>query len=193
MPVDVRITNNAFGQLTVGISPTDTTITVGAGEGARFPTLTGSEYFYATLADQSNLLEIVKVTARSTNTFTVLRGQDNTTAKSYNAGDRIELRPNAALFEDLIVQSRTADVITYDNTASGLTATDVQAAIDEVAADSGGGATGGGDDQVFFENDQVVTASYTITAGKNASTTGPMEIDDGVVVTVPDGSRWVIL
>ena len=132
MPVDVKITNNAFGQLTVGISPTDTTITVGAGEGARFPTLTGSEYFYATLADQSNLLEIVKVTARSTNTFTVLRGQDNTTAKSYTAGDRIELRPNAALFEDLIVQSRTADVITYDNNASGLTATDVQAAIDEV-------------------------------------------------------------
>lgn len=57
----------------------------------------------------------------------------------------------------------------------------------------GGGATGAAGDQVFVENDQVVTASYTITAGKNASTTGPIEINNGVVVTVPDGSRWVIL
>ena len=89
--------------------------------------------------------------------------------------------------------SKFPNEIPYDNTTSGLTATDVQTAIDEVAADSGGGATGGGDDQVFFENDQVVTANYSITVGKNASTTGPVEIDDGVVVTIPDGSRWVIL
>jgi hypothetical protein len=57
----------------------------------------------------------------------------------------------------------------------------------------GGGATGGDNDQVFFENDQTITASYTITEGKNAMSTGPVEIDDGVVVTVPTGSRWVVL
>jgi hypothetical protein len=57
----------------------------------------------------------------------------------------------------------------------------------------GGGATGSGGDQVFVENDQIVTTSYTITAGKNAMSTGPVEIDDGVVVTVPTGSRWVVI
>jgi len=57
----------------------------------------------------------------------------------------------------------------------------------------GGGATGGAGDQVFVENDQVVTADYTITAGRNASTTGPLEIQDGVTVSVPDGSRLVVL
>jgi len=57
----------------------------------------------------------------------------------------------------------------------------------------GVGATGGGNDEVFIENDQTVTTNYTITAGKNALTTGPIEIDGGVVVTVPSGSRWVIL
>ena len=57
----------------------------------------------------------------------------------------------------------------------------------------GGGATGGGSDQVFFENSQVVTTNYTITAGKNAMTAGPITINGGVVVTVPSGSVWSIV
>jgi hypothetical protein len=57
----------------------------------------------------------------------------------------------------------------------------------------GGGATGNGGDQVFVENSQVVTASYQIPVGKNASTVSPITINGGVVVTVPSGSRWVVL
>ena len=57
----------------------------------------------------------------------------------------------------------------------------------------GGGATGSGGNQVFVENDQTVTTSYTITTGKNASSAGPITLNTGVVVTVPTGSRWVIV
>jgi hypothetical protein len=57
----------------------------------------------------------------------------------------------------------------------------------------GGGATGAGGDQVFVENDQNVTTTYSIPAGKNAMTTGPITVDAGVTVTVPSGSRWVVL
>lgn len=57
----------------------------------------------------------------------------------------------------------------------------------------GGGATGGGSDDVFIENGQTVTTDYTITASKNAMTTGPISIDSGITVTVPSGSRWVII
>jgi len=57
----------------------------------------------------------------------------------------------------------------------------------------GGGATGGGPDEVFVENGQTVTTSYTITTNKNAMSTGPISIDSGVVVTVPTNSRWVVL
>ncbi len=57
----------------------------------------------------------------------------------------------------------------------------------------GGGATGGGADQVFVENDQSVTANYTIPATKNAMSTGPITIDSGATVTVSSGSRWVVL
>jgi hypothetical protein len=57
----------------------------------------------------------------------------------------------------------------------------------------GGGATGGGGNDVFYENSQVVTSSYTITTSKNAMSTGPITINSGIVVTVPTGSRWVVL
>ena len=56
-----------------------------------------------------------------------------------------------------------------------------------------GGATGAGTDRVFFENDQTVSTSYTITSGKNAMSAGPITIASGVVVTVPSGSTYTIV
>jgi len=98
----IKFTNNAFSTLASSINDSVTTISVGAGTGSRFPTLAGGDHFFATLIDSSNNLEIVKVTARSGDTLTVTRGQDATTARSYSAGDRIELRPVAALFDDMV-------------------------------------------------------------------------------------------
>jgi len=60
-------------------------------------------------------------------------------------------------------------------------------------ADAGGaGATGGGTDQAFFEGDQTVTTSYTLTANKNAMAISPT-IASGAVITVPSGAILVIL
>lgn len=56
-----------------------------------------------------------------------------------------------------------------------------------------GGATGGGTDRFIYENDQVVNTNYTITAGKNAMSAGPITINDGVTVTVPNGSTYTIV
>lgn len=60
-------------------------------------------------------------------------------------------------------------------------------------AGGGGGAAGGGSDQIFFENDQTVTANYTIPTGKNAGTFGPVSINSGITVTVPTGSVWTVV
>ena len=59
----------------------------------------------------------------------------------------------------------------------------------------GGGATGGGSDEIFVENSQTITTSYTIGNGnaKNASSVGDLAINSGVTVTVPANARWVIL
>lgn len=96
----IKVTNNAYGTLSASITSSATTIALATGQGARFPSLSAGDYFYGTLIDTSNNVEIVKVTARSTDSMTVVRGQDNTTARAYSTNDRFELRPTAALFND---------------------------------------------------------------------------------------------
>lgn len=55
-----------------------------------------------------------------------------------------------------------------------------------------GGATGGNLDRVFFLNEQVVSEDYTIPLNMNAGTFGPVEVNDGITVTISDGSVWTI-
>ena len=57
----------------------------------------------------------------------------------------------------------------------------------------GGGATGGGSDDVFYENGQTITTSYTLTASKNAMSAGPVTINSSVTVTIPSGASWVVV
>lgn len=57
----------------------------------------------------------------------------------------------------------------------------------------GGGATGAGSDQVFYLNGQTVNTSYSIPSGKSAHSVGPVTLATGVVVTIPAGSRYIIL
>jgi len=52
---------------------------------------------------------------------------------------------------------------------------------------------GGGTDNVFQENDQTVTSSYTLTANKNASSVGPLTLNSGVTIEIPANATLVIL
>lgn len=99
----IKLTNNANATLAAGINSSATSITLTSGQGARFPTLTASDYFYATLVDTSNNLEIVKCTARATDVLTVVRAQESTTARAYTTGDRIEIRLTAQTFLDSVL------------------------------------------------------------------------------------------
>jgi hypothetical protein len=53
---------------------------------------------------------------------------------------------------------------------------------------SGGAAANG----CIYENNQIITTNYTITSGKNGGSVGPITINTGVAVTVPDGSIWLV-
>jgi hypothetical protein len=46
---------------------------------------------------------------------------------------------------------------------------------------------------VIYENSQNIASNYTVTSGKNAMSAGPITINTGVTVTIPTGSRWVIV
>jgi hypothetical protein len=45
----------------------------------------------------------------------------------------------------------------------------------------------------FYLNPTTIDASYTIPTGDNAMTAGPVTIQDGVTITVPDGSTWTVV
>ena len=45
----------------------------------------------------------------------------------------------------------------------------------------------------FLENAIVIDTNQVITSGMNAGSFGPLEIADGVEITIPDGSNWSIV
>ena len=89
----VVFSNNAKTTLASSASTSATSISVV--DGSVFPALSGSDYAYVTFEDTSGNVEIVKVTALSSNTLTVVRAQDNTSARAFSAGDKCELRVTA--------------------------------------------------------------------------------------------------
>jgi hypothetical protein len=90
---NMSFANNAATTLASGINSSVTSLTVASGQGAIFPALSGSQYFYCTLENTAGTIrEIVKVTAVSTDTFTIVRAQDGTSAQSFSTGDKVELR-----------------------------------------------------------------------------------------------------
>ena len=94
-----RFTNNASTTLASGISSSATTLNVFAGTGSLFPALTtAQQYFSVTLIKNGvpTIYEIVKVTLRSTDTMTIQRAQEGTTALAWNPGDTVALLPTAA-------------------------------------------------------------------------------------------------
>jgi len=88
--------NNAATTLNGAITNSATSITVTSG--AVFPAISGSQWFYATItqAGAETSWEIVKVTAVSGNTLTVVRGQQGTSGAAWANLDKIELRLTAS-------------------------------------------------------------------------------------------------
>jgi hypothetical protein len=141
----IKLANNASGTLATAISASDTGVALTTGNGALFPALSAGEYFYATLTSTAGTQEIIKATARSGDSLTIVRAQEGTTAQSFAAGARFELRVTAASVEDLVDDyddALRADLAAaggaalIGNTPAGtIAATTVQGAINEIVSD----------------------------------------------------------
>jgi len=110
--------NNASAPLAASITASATTITVTTAQGALFPAVAAGSFYYATLVDSSNNIEVVKVTARSGDVMTVVRAQEGTTARAYAAADKIEIRVTAAGLNNM-AQLDATQTFTGSNTFSG--------------------------------------------------------------------------
>jgi hypothetical protein len=87
--------NFSFSTLFSGVASGATLLTVASGQGSRFPA-TGN--FMCVLWNQSlstpsqdSSREIIEVTSRSVDTFTIVRAQESTIDKAWNSGDNIAL------------------------------------------------------------------------------------------------------
>ena len=143
--------NNAATTVASALSNVATSLAVASGKGALFPAITGTDFFMLTLTQSGSetTWEIVKVTARSGDVLTIVRGQEGTTAAAWAVGDKGELRL----------------------TKSGLAEVGVK---------------------VFAENQRVISSSYSVTSGNNASAVGPVTINSGVFVMAPTGSAILV-
>ena len=92
--------NNA--NTTLASSLTNSATTMSVVSASAFPSPTGSQYFYCTLADAATqtTIEIVKVTAVSGTTFTIVRGQDGTSGTAFSSGAVVSLRLVRASLND---------------------------------------------------------------------------------------------
>lgn len=99
--------NNAKTRLASALGASDLSFTVTTGEGALFPAISDSDFFFITLEDSSGNKEIVRVTGRSSDVFTISsspgmgRAQDGTIARAFNANDLVELRLTAGFIDAL--------------------------------------------------------------------------------------------
>lgn len=104
----LQFANNVASQLAANIGPSDTALLVTAGQGVRFPVITAGQYYYVTLVHfTTGAIEIVKVTSRSTDTLTIVRGQDNTTPVSFTTGSIVEMRVCSQILREVNWQTNS--------------------------------------------------------------------------------------
>lgn len=90
--------NNASGTLAADMTAIATTFTLGVGEGNGFPN-PGSNQSFMITAQNGASIEIMEVTGRAGDVFTVARAQEGTTAGVWATGTPIEMRLTAGVMD----------------------------------------------------------------------------------------------
>lgn len=198
----VKFKNNAFTTLDAAISGSDLGLTVAYGDGTLFPSAGAGDYFYMTIqtSETDPTYEIVKVTARSGDSMTIVRAQENTTARAFTAGALCELRiTNQGLVDKFaedniaagsLALSKLADVATdivLGRTASGTGAVSALGATDVLDML---GATQG---QILYRDASAWAALGVGTAGQVLQSGGAAANPSwGTGILVTDGDKGSI-
>jgi hypothetical protein len=103
--------NNAASILAVALTSGGTSATITTGNGALFPTLAGVDFNIATI-QSGTTVEVVKCTARSSDTFTITRAQEGTAASAFPVGAKFELRVTKGTLEGF-AQWGTSTLLPY--------------------------------------------------------------------------------
>jgi len=138
--------NFATSTLAAPINAVTTSISVQTADAAKFPQPGVGDWFPVVVANNAGVREIMKCTARASAVLTVERAKEGTTAQSFSAGDRVDMRLTKAVMLALQAMSDIPDVAAVlanldldlvDNTPDTLkpVSTAQQAAIDLLESD----------------------------------------------------------
>lgn len=115
----IKFSNNASTTLFSAVTVGDTQIVVSPGGGSLFPELTDGNFFMITVVDAQGNLEIMGVTSRNVDTFTVSRAQENTPARAFPEGSVVELRLTAGSIGEIASQL-TTDILAATQLPRGI-------------------------------------------------------------------------
>lgn len=158
MPLQV-FSNNGSSLLASSILATDLSVTVTAGEGAKFPIISAGQVAICVLEDNSGNIEVVRVTGRTIDTMTIVRAQENTTALAFASGSRFECRPTAGVAASFL-QKTGGDTLSGTTAFSGILTSTGSIQGGEVVAARIRGAAGDTSNEIF-----VPTAGGPATEG----------------------------
>lgn len=123
---NIKFTNLAGSTLQVAINNLATTVTIDPADVAKFPSISGSEYFIIVLITSAGDFEIMRVTDVNSNVFTVIRAQEGTPARAFSVGDKVEHRLTAESLVTIVEEASitkphtSTDADTYGHATSTL-------------------------------------------------------------------------
>lgn len=94
-------TNLANSTVAVTLTNVGTSLTVAAGDGAKFASPTGGDHQVITLYASDTDFEIVHCTARSGDVLTITRAQEGTTSRQWEIGEVVSARITKGILENL--------------------------------------------------------------------------------------------
>ena len=168
----LNVKNRAKSLLAADITSTDISLTVTTDEGVKFP----ASNFHITIED-----EILLCSSRTTDTFTVERAKEGTTAAAHIAGKAVELRITAKIIEELQTElglkATDADVLKKDGSVAITANWNIDGAntlfIDKTNGRVGIGLTG-------------TTAILHLKAGTATANTAPLKFNSGTLLTTAE-------
>lgn len=173
----VLFTDNASSLLASGITNVQTTLTVTATQGALFPAPGAGQIAVVTLEDTGGNIEIVWCTGRTSDTLTIVRAQEGTSAAAFASGSRVELRCTAGILQAML-QKNGGDTMTGTTNLGGV-----------LALGGGGSVQGGEYAGGFLRSAAGVTAGQIyVSAGVPMSGTSIILTNTNLAANLPSGT-----
>lgn len=199
--MSILFDNNSSATNSVQVEIVDTTVTLQTNEGQLFPNPSGADFFICTLEDTSGNIEIVRCTDNTADVLTVTRAQENTTAKVFPTGTKVEIRTTAGVFGEFLQKSggTMTGELDLDNQIlrdplltdgeirnAPIRGTDGGTANQLIVPTAGGDPTIGGSTIITAANATYVPETRTLTGGEGIAAIGDLSTNRTVDLDITE-------